>query len=341
MADTLSTLQKIRNKVRFLTRSPSESQISTSSIDDYINTFILYDFPLQLRTFRLRTNLTFFTQPYVDIYQENTVNTNDALYNFKEKYVSVHPPIYVSGNEIFFTQSEDQFYRLYPKITVQKEITTGDGSTLTFSGTIDGSSQLIRNTFIISAIDANNMGMAGTDSPTYDGVTGNPAQTGNIVSTFNISNVIGSLNYITRAYTVSFTTAPASGTPVYIQYCLTQANTPQACLYFDNKFILRPVPDKAYAIQVDVMKRPTELLSYDQVPELANWFQFIAYGASKKIFEDRMDPESVLIINPEFEKQRELCISQTYAQQKNERSSTIYTDQTEALVSGWGRGGWF
>jgi hypothetical protein len=123
-----------------------------------------------------------------------------------------------------------------------------------------------------------------------------------------------------------------------VQYAV---NVPQAMLYFDRKFVLRPVPDKAYAIQVDVMQRPSELLSSNSIPELAAWSQFIAYGASKKVFEDRMDIESVQLITPEFKAQREFCINTTYSQQKNDRSSTIYTDQSEALVSGWGRGGWF
>jgi hypothetical protein len=112
-------------------------------------------------------------------------------------------------------------------------------------------------------------------------------------------------------------------------------------LYFNGKFVLRPVPDKAYAIQVDVLKRPTALMAVDSVPELAQWSQYIAYGAAKKVLEDRLDLETVNLITPEFLKQEELCIDATYNQQKNSRSSTIYTDQTEALMSGWGRGGWF
>jgi len=89
------------------------------------------------------------------------------------------------------------------------------------------------------------------------------------------------------------------------------------------------------------MQRPSELLASNQMPELAEWWQYIAYGAAKKIFEDRMDLESVQLIIPEFKKQEDLILRRTIKQYSNERSSTIYTDQTEALVSGWGRGGWF
>jgi len=60
---TLSTLEQIRIKVRRLTRSPSTSQITDASINDYINTFILYDFPEHLKTSYLRKTFTFYTEP--------------------------------------------------------------------------------------------------------------------------------------------------------------------------------------------------------------------------------------------------------------------------------------
>lgn len=341
MADsTYSKLSDIIVKVRHLTRSPSSNQISDASITNYINTFVLYDFPEQLRTFTLRKNLTFYTQPYVDTYEENTVNQYDPLYNFKNKYLSIHPPVYVSGNEVFYTQSEDQFYRLYPKITNQIQIGTGDGITTYFTGTITGV-PFLRNTVIFSSIDNNNMGITVVDLPKSDPTTGYPYDDGDLVEPNYPSIDRGDINYITGVYTLSMPAAPATGKPIYLQAVQYSVNVPQAVLYFDSKFVLRPTPDKAYAIQVDVMQRPSELIAANAIPELAEWSQYIAYGAAKKILEDRMDPESVQIIMPEFEKQERLILRRTLKQYGNERSSTIYTDQTEALVSGWGRGGWF
>jgi len=48
---SLSKLESIRTKIRRLTRSPSSAQITNAQIDDYINTFVLYDFPeyIQIR----------------------------------------------------------------------------------------------------------------------------------------------------------------------------------------------------------------------------------------------------------------------------------------------------
>src|SRR5271154_2854070 len=99
-----STLQAIYTKVRRLTRSPSLSQISNDQLNEYVNTFILYDFPEHLRLFSLRKILTFYTQPGVDVYETNTTVTTDPLYNFKNIYVAVHQPVFIAGIQSFYTQ---------------------------------------------------------------------------------------------------------------------------------------------------------------------------------------------------------------------------------------------
>lgn len=63
-----STLAAIQTKVRRLTRTPSTAQLSVADLNEYINTFILYDFPEHLRLFDLRTTFTFTTQPFQDTY---------------------------------------------------------------------------------------------------------------------------------------------------------------------------------------------------------------------------------------------------------------------------------
>ena len=72
MAD--STLAAIRTKIRRLTHSPSAALITDAQIDEYVNTFVLYDFPETLRLFSLRKTLTFYTEPNEDVYETNTVD---------------------------------------------------------------------------------------------------------------------------------------------------------------------------------------------------------------------------------------------------------------------------
>jgi len=56
------------------------------------------------------------------------------------------------------------------------------------------------------------------------------------------------------------------------------------------------------------------------MPEISEWWQYIAYGAAKKVFEDRMDLESVQLIEPEFREQETLVLRRTIVQQSNKRA---------------------
>ncbi len=121
-----STLQAIENKVRRLTRSPSTAQLTTLDLQNYINTFVVYDFPEHLRTFNLRKTFTFYTNPYQDEYMTDEASFGDPianptivynpLYNFQNKYLTVHPPVYIAGIQSMFTQSREEFFQYYPKV---------------------------------------------------------------------------------------------------------------------------------------------------------------------------------------------------------------------------------
>jgi hypothetical protein len=119
-----------------------------------------------------------------------------------------------------------------------------------------------------------------------------------------------------------------------------QPARPQAVLFFDNDFVVRPVPDQPYPIQIEVFVQPTEIIGGTTNPDLNQFWQYIAYGASKKIFEDRNDLESVSMIMPEFKQQERLVLRKTLVLMANERVSTIYTQQVSAQYGpGWGYGG--
>lgn len=341
-----STLTAIENKVRRLTRSPTENQLSTATIDDYINTFIYYDFPEHLRLFDLRQTFTFYTQPNIDTYTTTTTNVNDPFYNFQNQYISVHEPAYIAGYPALFSQSREQFFGIYPMVNNISSIgVAGDGVTTTFTGTVNNANApfpnitntpILQNQVLFSSIDINNNSLAMIDSPLsselgqlypYNGpITPDP---------FNI------INYITGQFTVTFPTAPAEGVAINSETVPYVAALPQALCYFNNTFILRPVPDQAYRVNMEVYVRPTALLAANQSPQLEQWWQYIAYGASKKIFEDRMDPDSVQIIMPEFKVQEVLVLRKTLVTYAKERVGTIYTESTGigAGNSGWSWGG--
>lgn len=334
MAD--STLQAIRTKIRRLTRSPSASQITDAQIDEYVNTFILYDFPENLRLFSFRTVLTFYTQPNVDVYQTNTTDPNDPLFDFKNKYVAIHPPVFLAGIQGFFTQWRDVFYGYWPQTnTIADTQLRGDGVTTAFNGTVVAK-PMLQNNVNFNAVDATGESMVLTDNPVSNtiGALGLPNAPQTLPSPF------GQINYVTGAFSVNFPNPPANAATIYVENIAYQPGKPLAILYYDDKFTIRPVPDKTYAIQIEADIRPTELLNAAQEPQKEQFWQYIAYGAAIKIFQDRMDMDSVQMVMPEFNKQERLVLRTSLAQQANDRTVTIYT-QGKNYGFGWfGPGGW-
>lgn len=328
-----STLTQIRTKVRRLTRSPSTAQLTDADIDTYVNTFVLYDFPEHLRLFSLRTTFTFYAEPFIDTYSTNITVPTHPLYNFKNKYISVHPPVYIAGYNSLFSQSREQFFAIYPMTNNIASIgTAGDGVTTAFSGTLSNI-PVLRNNVLFSSVDTANNGLSLID----DGA-------GNLVVPNNITVPLGTINYVTGAFTFTFSTAPASGQAINSQTVPYVASLPQAMLFYKDYFTLRPVPDQPYRVDMEVFIRPTQLLDNpgDQpIPDFAEWWQYISYGASKKVFEDRMDLDSVQQIMPEFKKQESLIQRRTIVQNTNERTATIYSEQTEygpGAGNGWSNG---
>lgn len=306
-----TSLAAIQKKVRRLTRTPSEAQLSTDELNQYINTFVLYDFPEQLRLFNLHSTFTFYTQPNVSAYDTRTMESLTPGVMFDQKYLTVNPPVYVAGYQIFYSQSPEQFYGIYPKLASIAQVGAGDGSITVFSGILPAT-PVLQNNVLFNSIDANNNGLRLSDD-------GNGVLSG---------TGTGTIDYITGAYSLSFSTPPASGQPINSQTFVYQASMPQGMLFYDGIFTLRPVPDQVYAVSVEVYQRPTELLAGNS-PMLQEWWQYIAYGAAIKVLQDRVDQETVNLLLPEFKAQEHLILRRTIVQQSNNRTATIYQQQTD------------
>jgi len=338
-----ANLQTIRNKVRRLTRSLSPAQITDAQIDEYINTFVLYDFPEHLRLANLRETFSFYTTPYVDTYDTNDSQQNNPLYDFKNKYITVHPPVFIAGYQSWFCESRTSFFGVYPKInSIAQTSASGDGNVgqaITFTintqqantGGVSITTCLLRNNVVITTVDALQNALTLIDEPIpNNGVSGNLKEP-------NYPAIRGTINYLTGVVNIpnGFTfngaaTAALAGAPIYSETVLVSPSLPQAVLFYDGKFVVRPVPDKAYKIDMEVFVQPTAFLSGTQNPKLDEWWQFISYGAAIKVFQDRQDYESVKAVMPEFTNQMDLIQRRTIVQQTSQRSPTIYTEQMTA-----------
>lgn len=324
---TNSTLAAIQTKVRRLTRSPSIAQLSDFDLNQYINTSILYDFPETLRLFNLRENLVFYTQANVDTYATNTTNLDDPLYDFTNRYITVHPPAYVSGLQLQFTQSQQQFFGWWPENLFIQTAAIGDGITTNFSGAIPGI-PILQHEVLFTTSDS-----LGNAMVLYDVPQAGTTQTGTMfVSGTNLP--AGTINYINGNFSIAFPSAPAANLPIKSQTFPYVAGIPTCMLFYNSKFQFRPVPDQPYEIKMEVYVQPTQLLAAGDVPQLSEWWQYISYLASKKIFEDRQDLESVQLIMPELKNQERLILRRTLVQQSNERAPTIYNNNSGGFNRG-------
>ena len=358
MPQPTTTLDTISQKVRRLTRSPSLNSLSERDLQQYINTFVVYDFPEQLRTFNLRTQFTFVCNPFQDTYiTDATLQVTNPLYNFQNLYMTIHPPVYIAGNNAMYTQSREQLYNIYPITNSISSIgAQGDGATTRYTGVINTNQaitgpvqqliSLIQGEVLFSSVDLNGNGLALVDVPVIDTATGNPTVNGNLYvpglqpsAPPTIVTPLNTVNYATGVFTITFPDAPGIGVAINSQSVPSTLAMPQALLYYANQFTLRPVPDQPYRINFEVFMNPVALLAGNQSPQLNEWWQYIAYGAAKKIFEDRMDSDSVQAILPEFKMQELLCNRRTIVQNANMRATTIYAEQTQGNTNGgWGSG---
>jgi hypothetical protein len=328
----VATLRDIKEKVRRLTKSPSASQLTDIQLEKYINNFILYDIPRSINLFTFRETLTFYLMPYVDTYRTNTTDVGNPLYDFKNRYVTVHPPVYVAGQKAFFTQSREDFYNKVNRVKSISTVGSGDGVMNIFNGVLPNI-PVESGSVMFSAIDANNNGMvihdkadAGIVSHLYDS---------------NTNAISGNINHVTGEYDLVFTSAPSQSSDITAEVIPYVSGLPTKVLYFDNMFKVSPVPDKSYSLNIEVYKVPSAMDDDADLPELDQMWQYIAFGASKKVFEDRMDSDSLNFIIPLLLEQERFVLRRTLVQQSNERVSTIYQGNDNNGNDGFFRGGFY
>lgn len=320
----MSTLANIRTKVRRLTGRPSANQITDSQIDDYVNTFYLYDFPESLRLTSLETKFEFMTEANVDQYDMETMQvwTGAVTENAVDVYINVKDPVYVAGYQSTWSQDVEQFNRLYPPNPEIVSTVEGDGSSGPYTVTFDNT-PILQNCVTVGAIDSTDAVQNYIDIPTNrtDG-------TWNEINTDPASApaITGSINYITGALSVTFLAVIPSGNTITFTAVPYAASRPQSVLFYNNVLTLRPVPDQSYKVSMVAYKRPTQLLLSGSSPQLKQWWQYLAYGAAKKILEDSQDTNSLQAIMPGYKEQETLVLRRTIVERTSQRVSTIYSE---------------
>ena len=337
---SISTLGDIITKVRRLTGSGTSLQLTDSQIIDYINSFYLYDFPAQFRSLKLKDIYTFNTVPGIDVYPFD--------YNH---WSTVQAPCYVMKRPLKLFTNKNGFYTSIMNWQFQQNFPFASP----FSGILTAH-PIIRS--------ANNNPMVTTPlSSTLPFPTGIPvpfpqsniSRVQNLLITVNTvsgsfvvtddgnGNLIGdcqptaTIDYSTGQISNLIFTTPADAIGnIQVQYSPSKQTVPINLLFLQNQFTLRPVPDRSYTIEVTAYRLPSQVLlgSMDPdnpdlqgVPELLEWFETLAYGAAKKVYEDRLDDDGIALMKMGLEERFNLNEVRTYAQLGSMSIDTIFRDQ--------------
>ncbi len=248
---------------------------SNSDIDEYINTYYLYDLPENLRLMDLKDYYNLTTTPNVDTYD----------FAPDQDFITVGPPSYAGGFQMIYYQSSEEFYRVWPSINFLQQFSSGDNSPGPYTGVLSNVPFLKSTTtangsktlnILISTLDANGNSMTAHDD-------GN----GSLIDEATEAT-IGTINYTTGAIEVIFSQNVQAESAINAQTVPYVAARPTDVLFFNNQFVVRPVPDIAYQIQIVAYRSPAAFISSNpnQQPELKQWWQLLAYGADLKIFAD-------------------------------------------------------
>lgn len=345
------TLKSIIKKFRFLTGAGNTLQVTDADVIDYINSFYSYDFPAQFRSLKLKDKYTFNTIQGIDTYAFNS-----------EQYTTVEMPCYCMKREIKLFTDCWSFYGVNFNWQQQQNFISSNGSVGPYNGQLSAT-PLIRsinnNPAVLSTPNKPPASGLPTQYPSqeYSGFQAGRVQ--NILITVNtltgtlnvtddgLGNLIGdctagTIDYLTGAITnLTFTVAPPPGNPIQCQYNPVQPSIPLGILFFQNQFTLRPVPDRGYTIELIAYRQPSQALmtfgSQAGTPELSEWWECIAFGAAKKFYEDRLDPDGVNLMDKSLRERYDVAYTRTYAQLGKQRIGTIYADQ---LTYNYGQGGW-
>lgn len=354
---SIATLNDIISKIRRLTVSANDLQLTDAQIIDYINSFYLYDLPAHFRSLKLKDKYTFNTQRGIDTYPFDS-----------EHYTTIEMPCYCMKREIALFTDPWSFYGVNFNWQQQQNFTQGDGTTGAYTGTVS-STPIIRSTY-------NNPVVKTPLSPTSayypDPISAQPdfsdsaipSRVQNMLITTNVAlgttlnvtddgagNLIGDCSSGTIDYesglisNLVFTQAVPAGSDIQIQYNPATLSIPLSILFFQNQFTLRPVPDRGYTMELVAYRQPSQALlgttdpadpNYNGNPELREWWELIAFGAAKKFYEDRLDPDGVMLMDKSLRERYDVAETRTYAQIGKQRISTIFADQ---LSYNYGSGG--
>lgn len=343
----LVSLTQMENTVRRMTARYSEAQMPTSQIDYYINLAYTLKFPQQFKNMKLTKPLVFNTIPNIDTYQfvyqqGNIVNAMPSPNNVVVGNISISPPAYCQGYILRYYQDKSLFYNVWPRLSVNQIVNSGNGQVgFTYTGNIpskpfyraqqDIFGNVTEAAVVISSFNINTQV---NDDPFVYVVTDIPQTGSNVGNLVDIQgNIVGSVDYITGAYTLTPVTPNSipQGEPIYAAVIPYQSSRPVDVLFYNNQLVLRPCPMQVYQMEFQINQQPTQVIANNEAPELDEWWLLICCLAAELIYLDFPDEEGMAYLQPELDKQIGQAQRRTLRQLGTQRANTIFS------APGWSR----
>lgn len=354
------TLADAVEKTRALTGSSNSFQVTDQQIVRKMHSFYSYDLPAKFRSLKLKDIYTFTTNVGQDVYPFNS-----------ELYTTVNQPCYCNKRELKLFTDPWNFYGVEFNWQFCTTFAIGNGTTGPYGGFTQAKPLIAsvnndpgpednRNLYfpqsrVQNLIISANAAFRDSQCITDDG-------NGNLIQIFQTSignqqqeygwtyyRQYASVNPGVATATINYETGEISGlyfdqvipagVPIRISYNPQKLARPLAIMFYQNQFTLRPVPSEGFTIELTCYRQPIQaLLAADMSgnPELSEWWEILAVGAAKKIFEERFDSDGVIFIDKMLKERYDIIETRTYAQLGQQRIHTIYTDQ---LTHNYGTGG--
>lgn len=322
-----STFNDIITKVRRLTASASEASLSTSEIQRYVNTFYSQDFPYAVKLDQIKEVYTFYTSPNID------------KYNFDiNSYQGVRDPVFFQGIRGTLFKDRTDFYKVWYRTPTLGSGGTGDGVTTAFAWT-SGAIPFYSNSLVIGTTDISGAPIRCRDDG--NGVV-------QYITTDSVGNNsfvnVGTVDYVTGYISVDFslaTVTPASAADITVWVSAYQPGRPYNVLFWKDFFIVRPVPDKVYKVELEAYQCAMQFTATTENPIIKQWWQYLSLGTAREILRDRGDVEGVENLREGFERQEALVLERQAIEEIGSCNTTIYNSPVGAPGFANGYGGYY
>lgn len=322
------TLQDIFTKARELSASGNSLQVTDQKLTKYLNAVYMQDIPLDLRILKLKDIFTFVTTRGIDTY---AVDFNN--------FTTFAGPAFIAQQNIRMFNDLSSFSGYIYTVQQQETLGQADGTAGPYLFNTNNT-PIMRSVNNISSVDTypagrvvnllitTNVSLGNTLNVTDDGF-------GNLID-FDTGVNRGTIDYSSGAISVTFGVATTAGNNIFIQYVPLTLAQPSSILFYQNQFTLRPVPDKGYTVQLVAYRTPSQALmgttsesapNLAGRPELNEWWEILAFGIAKKLYQDRLDLDGVGIMQQFFDEKVSQARTISYAQLGSQRAGTIYAEQ--------------